>query len=96
MLLGTPAGRQFSSSDDKKTEESALPKFKQFKRRPKLTKEEMAEELLAGDFLDPETERDYPDPAVKEGDKLYTAEEVKERLEEIKRSGVREYEIMDI
>ena len=73
-----------------------MPKFKQFKRRPKLTKEEMAEELLAGDFLDPETERDYPDPVVKELDKLYTADEVKARLAEIRESGVEEYDFMEI
>ena len=90
--------RQFSSKPDDKDSKadgkSVMPKFKQFKRRPKLTKEEMAEELLAGDFLDPETERDYPDPVVKEEDKLYTADEVKARLAEIKESGVEEYDFM--
>ena len=100
MTLAQQEARQFSSKpdgeDSKEDGKTAMPKFKQFKRRPKLSKEEMAEELLAGDFLDPETERDYPDPTVKDEDKLYTADEVKARLAEIRESGVEEYDFMEI
>ena len=82
------------SSKETVEDKKEMPKFI---RRRKLTREEMADELLGGDFVDPETERDYGEPNQKKPeDDLFKADELQERLAEIKQSGIKEYDLMDI